>query len=231
MTRIRILLIHPEPSARAMLGSMLRASGYEPVETSNERDALQMLPSLPGLVLIGVDLTEPDALELFSYIRRKYPKLPVILLSTRMQSERISQAFRLGASSVLRFPLPASQLRSAIVQALDATVAEEGPRGGREAPPGGGEAPALRTCPCHTRPGEEGAGEVDGDSRQIRPLKKALEAPEREFILRALQACGWNRHETARALDINRTTLFKKMKKYGLFVEDADRQGTQLVRS
>jgi DNA-binding NtrC family response regulator len=58
------------------------------------------------------------------------------------------------------------------------------------------------------------------DPSEIRPLKEALEAPEREFILQALMALNWNRQETARALDINRTTLFKKMRKYGLMADE-----------
>jgi DNA-binding NtrC family response regulator len=47
-------------------------------------------------------------------------------------------------------------------------------------------------------------------------LKKALEGPECAFIRSALEANHWNRQETAKALDINRTTLYKKMKRYGL---------------
>src|SRR5262249_29331949 len=54
----------------------------------------------------------------------------------------------------------------------------------------------------------------------IRPLKEALEEPEKRIIIQALQALNWNRQETARVLDINRTTLYKKMKKYGLLVDE-----------
>lgn len=54
----------------------------------------------------------------------------------------------------------------------------------------------------------------------IRPLKEALEEPEKQIIIHALQALNWNRQETARMLDINRTTLYKKMKKYGLLVDE-----------
>ncbi|WP_165248689.1 sigma-54-dependent transcriptional regulator [Paludisphaera soli] len=54
----------------------------------------------------------------------------------------------------------------------------------------------------------------------IRPLKEALEEPEKQIIIQALQALNWNRQETARMLDINRTTLYKKMKKYGLLVDE-----------
>jgi len=55
-------------------------------------------------------------------------------------------------------------------------------------------------------------------------LKEALAEPEKNIIRQALQANHWNRQATARALQINRTTLFKKMKQYGLYTE-AERLG------
>ncbi|MHC4585906.1 MAG: helix-turn-helix domain-containing protein, partial [Planctomycetota bacterium] len=55
-------------------------------------------------------------------------------------------------------------------------------------------------------------------------LKAALAGPEKNIIQQALEANHWNRQATAKALDINRTTLFKKMKQYGLYVE-AERLG------
>jgi len=55
-------------------------------------------------------------------------------------------------------------------------------------------------------------------------LKEAIAEPEKRFIHQALKANHWNRQETAKALQINRTTLFKKMKHYGLYAE-AERLG------
>lgn len=54
-------------------------------------------------------------------------------------------------------------------------------------------------------------GEIHGKT-----LREALEGPEREIILQALRLHNWNRASTADALDINRTTLYKKMKRLGL---------------
>ena len=54
-----------------------------------------------------------------------------------------------------------------------------------------------------------------------RTLKEALEGPERQIILEVLETNQWNRHATADALGINRTTLYKKMKRLGL--EDEER--------
>lgn len=54
----------------------------------------------------------------------------------------------------------------------------------------------------------------EGD--ELLPLKVALEAPERRIIERALERNDGNRQKTAQMLDVNRATLFNKMKKYGL---------------
>ncbi len=49
-----------------------------------------------------------------------------------------------------------------------------------------------------------------------RTLKEALAGPERQIILETLQEHNWNRNATAEQLGINRTTLYKKMKRLGL---------------
>ncbi|MCR4336233.1 MAG: sigma-54 dependent transcriptional regulator, partial [Candidatus Omnitrophica bacterium] len=49
-----------------------------------------------------------------------------------------------------------------------------------------------------------------------KPLKKMIEDPERQHIISALNEYGWNRNKAAAALGINRTTLYNKMKKYGI---------------
>ncbi len=48
------------------------------------------------------------------------------------------------------------------------------------------------------------------------PLALAMEEPEKRILLKALRANAWNRQATADQLQINRTTLYKKIKQYGL---------------
>ena len=48
------------------------------------------------------------------------------------------------------------------------------------------------------------------------PLKRALAAPERQLIIDALEKSGWRRDAAAKALGINRTTLYKKLKRLGM---------------
>ena len=57
---------------------------------------------------------------------------------------------------------------------------------------------------------------TNGSSPITRTLSEALEGPERSIILEVLKANDWNRNVSADQLGINRTTLYKKMKKLGI---------------
>ena len=57
---------------------------------------------------------------------------------------------------------------------------------------------------------------TESTSHQIMSLREAKIEPEKQLIREALKANHWNRTRTAQALKINRTTLYKKMKRYNL---------------
>lgn len=91
----------------------------------------------------------------------------------------------------------------------------------------------IDDLPPHVRAGEAGplahagmdanAGPWQIEDLAALPLREAMEVPEKQIILAALEAHAWNRQKTAEQLDINRTTLYKKIKQYGL--EQFDRAG------
>ena len=62
------------------------------------------------------------------------------------------------------------------------------------------------------------AGSGAGPDQPESPLKQALAAPERQLIIDALEKAGWRRDVAARSLGINRTTLYKKLKRLGMDV-------------
>ena len=60
------------------------------------------------------------------------------------------------------------------------------------------------------------AARARGSAADAAPLKRALAAPERQLIIDALEKSGWRRDAAAKALGINRTTLYKKLKRLGM---------------
>jgi len=66
---------------------------------------------------------------------------------------------------------------------------------------------------------------AEGQGLEYHPmcLREALEEPEKKIIEMALRKNNWNRQHTAEMLEINRTTLYKKMKRYGLEADPSAR--------
>ena len=121
MSQPRILIVHHEASSLALLSSMLKSLGHVIDEAANDRVAVKQLERGGiDMVLAGVDPSDPEALELLSYIRRKHRQVPTILLFPSPHPERTREALRSGALSVLRYPVPATELRAAVSQALAA---------------------------------------------------------------------------------------------------------------
>jgi DNA-binding NtrC family response regulator len=73
----------------------------------------------------------------------------------------------------------------------------------------------LDDLPDEVREPKNGGMPAAEDTRVL-PLKDALEIPEKALILRALKSFQGSRQATADALGINRTTLFKKMRRFGI---------------
>src|SRR3954471_896665 len=119
MSKARILIVNSEASALTLLSSMLKSLGHEIDEAANDRVAVRLMErGGVDLMLAGVDPADADALELLAYMRRKHRQVPVILLFSSPMPERAKEALRLGASTVLRYPVPATELRAAVLQAL-----------------------------------------------------------------------------------------------------------------
>src|SRR4051812_41516706 len=79
MSKVRLLIVHPEPSMLGLLTSMVQSLGPEVEEAANDRVAARLMERGGiDLVMAGVDPEDPDALELLTYARRKHRQTPVI---------------------------------------------------------------------------------------------------------------------------------------------------------
>ncbi len=185
MHKLRILILYPDPAGLALLTSMLKSLGHIIEEATNDRVAVRLMERNDiDLVLAGVDPGDGDALELLSYVRRKHREVPVVLLFPRLHPDRAKEALRLGAMAVLKYPVPAAELRAAVLQALEQCEARQGESGTTPATPASASAVAIRAAqpatatpgltlhPPMTHPGNSGA-------RPPRPDRRGLRHPAR----------------------------------------------------
>jgi two-component system nitrogen regulation response regulator NtrX len=68
--------------------------------------------------------------------------------------------------------------------------------------------------------GEGDAGGLSGELAQATTFSEFKDRAERAFILRKLREHDWNVSETARAVDMPRSNLYKKIERYGLVREE-----------
>src|ERR1700753_2130036 len=98
MSKSRLLIVHPDPSALTLLTSMLTSMGHELDEAANDRMAVRLMErGGVDLMVAGVDPSDVEALELLAYMRRKHRQVPVILLFPGSFPKRTKEALRLGA--------------------------------------------------------------------------------------------------------------------------------------
>jgi two-component system response regulator HydG len=144
MHKLRILILYPDSAGLALLTSMLKSLGHIIEEATTDRAAVRSMERNDiDLVLAGVDPLDADALELLMYVRRKHREVPVILLFPRLHPERAKEALRLGAMAVLKYPVPAAELRAAVLQALERSEI----RHADSTAPASAPAPAAATTP------------------------------------------------------------------------------------
>jgi transcriptional regulator of acetoin/glycerol metabolism len=77
----------------------------------------------------------------------------------------------------------------------------------------------LEVCDFEPSGGGDGAG-GEGDGKSHDGLRAKLgshsEPPERAIVIEAFNGCGGNRADTARMPDISRSSMYHRLKKYGL---------------
>jgi two-component system response regulator HydG len=155
---------------------MLKSLGYIIEEATNDRMAVRLMErDQIDLVLAGVDPGDGEALELLTYVRRKHRDVPVVLLFPRLHPERAKEALRLGAMAVLKYPVPAAELRAAVLQALERCEARTGettsavPTGTSPA----GPAPASVSAPATIAATAPQAGPAGAKSPALMPMPAA----------------------------------------------------------
>ena len=117
-TPARILVVDDEPPIRKLLRMGLTAHGYEVLEASNGRIALELLAKKPHLVILDLGLPDIDGLELLRSIRHRQEGLPIVVLSSRGDEAGKVAALDLGADDYVTKPFGMDELLARMRAAL-----------------------------------------------------------------------------------------------------------------
>ncbi|MBH5391048.1 MULTISPECIES: response regulator transcription factor [Bradyrhizobium] len=115
---IKVLVIDDEPPIRKLLRMGLTTQGYEILEASNGRTALEKLDEEPALIILDLGLPDVQGHELLRTIRARNEAVPIVVLSSRGDEAGKVQALDLGADDYLTKPFGMEELLARLRAAL-----------------------------------------------------------------------------------------------------------------
>jgi two-component system KDP operon response regulator KdpE len=115
---LRVLVIDDEPPIRKLLRMGLSTQGYEIIEASNGRAALELLDQKPGLIILDLGLPDMQGMELLRMIRARSEGVPIVVLSSRGDEAGKVQALDFGADDYVTKPFGMDELLARMRAAL-----------------------------------------------------------------------------------------------------------------
>ena len=117
-----IFVVDDEPSMLRYLRTLLEVDGYKVDSAPSGEEAIRRIgdvPAPPDVVLLDV-LMPPgiDGLQTLEELRRRHPKLKVIMLSCVSDTRKVVQAIRLGAQDYLTKPFQKADLDAVIQECI-----------------------------------------------------------------------------------------------------------------
>jgi DNA-binding response OmpR family regulator len=116
-----ILIADDDPDILALVSFRLERAGYEVVQARNGEEAVQVaLARRPDLAVIDVMMPRIDGYEATRQLRQQEEtsRMPIILLTARVQEEDIARGFDAGADDYIRKPFSPQELGSRVQAAL-----------------------------------------------------------------------------------------------------------------
>ncbi|WP_314947081.1 response regulator transcription factor [Bradyrhizobium cosmicum] len=125
---IKVLVIDDEPPIRKLLRMGLSTQGYEILEASNGKTALEKLSEEPALIILDLGLPDIQGHELLRTIRARNEGVPIVVLSSRGDEAGKVQALDLGADDYLTKPFGMDELLARLRAALRHQLQVQGER-------------------------------------------------------------------------------------------------------
>ncbi len=125
---LRVLVVDDEPPIRKLLRMGLTAQGYQTLEASNGKAALELLGQAPDLIILDLGLPDAQGLELLRTMRARDESVPIVVLSSRGDEAGKVQALDFGADDYVTKPFGMDELLARMRAALRHQLQTHGER-------------------------------------------------------------------------------------------------------
>ena len=148
---VMVWVVDDEPAIRELLTVIVSAAGYQVDSFAGGAEVLACADPPPGAVLLDLMMPEVDGVAVLKELKRRHPRLPVIILTAVNDVRRAVEVTKLGAYDYLVKPIDQDRLKATLSQAL--TLVEASGETPRQSPTAGerfglhsivGSSPAMR---------------------------------------------------------------------------------------
>jgi CheY-like chemotaxis protein len=115
--KIRVLMVDDEEKFRETTRKILNRRGFETIMAANGEEALAKLAENPDVVVLDVKMPGMDGHQVLQEIRKRQPKLPVIMLTGHGALPSAKEALAQGANDYLAKPCDIDVLAAKIKDA------------------------------------------------------------------------------------------------------------------
>jgi two-component system KDP operon response regulator KdpE len=112
------MIVDDEPPIRKLLRMGLGTQGYDVLEASNGKIALNLLEQEPALIILDLGLPDIQGHDLLRMIRARNDNVPIVVLSSRGDEAGKVEALDLGADDYLTKPFGMDELLARMRAAL-----------------------------------------------------------------------------------------------------------------
>ncbi|HSH41004.1 MAG TPA: sigma 54-interacting transcriptional regulator [Arenicellales bacterium] len=115
----KVLIVDDDESFLRLFSMRLEGKGYRTFTAGSARSALEQLPSVkPDIVIADLRMDGMDGIGLLSELQKRYPGLPVLLLTAHGTIPDAVAATRTGAFGFLTKPVDHDELQKCMSEAL-----------------------------------------------------------------------------------------------------------------
>ena len=121
----RLLVVDDEPEICDFLKSFFEDRDFE-VKTANSGEAaLRTIEGFrPQVMLLDIKMGAVDGLDVLREVKKRYPRVKVIMVTALETTEKIEEALRLGADNYITKPLSLEYLENDVREKIAGLAAE-----------------------------------------------------------------------------------------------------------
>jgi CheY-like chemotaxis protein len=121
---VQILVVDDSPTVRRQMSQALQRMGLKCVAVPSAKDALARIEQEHfEMALVDVVMADMDGYQLTKAMRRRFPDMPVVILTSRSSPFDLARGALAGCSSFLVKPVPLKKLHAIVLKQLRKSLA------------------------------------------------------------------------------------------------------------